>query len=77
MLNKFRINKEFFSRFLCFSLYFILVYIISLALYISMPGICKYSAVVFERGVLMLEYIVCAFTAAVVFLFAGAYFKKK
>lgn len=77
MLNKFRINSGHFKSFLCFALLLILVYIIALVLYVSMPGSGEYKVLIFDRCVLMLEYIVCAFTAVVVFLACGHIYEKR
>ena len=48
---------------------FLLALSLSLSLYIASPKAGEYSAVIFERCVLMLENTVCAFTFSIVFLF--------
>ena len=63
-------------KFICVSFAVILGYIIAFTLYISMPQGVEYTATMLERGILIFEYIVCAFSAVIVFLLVNIFFVR-
>ncbi len=77
MLNKLLNMRTLAQYFLYTSLFTVLLYVIALTLYLSMPPSGGYTVLIFEKAVLWFEYIVCAFTAVLAFGAGVVYYFRK
>ena len=73
MLNKYNLTYLFFKS----ALFAILMFLVPITLYLSTPQIDTYKVIHFERALMMIENIVCAFSLTIAFGLVIMYEEKK